>query len=427
MKQNRSVSTIRAETYDVVVVGGGAGGVAAAIGSARQGARTLLIERYGFLGGAATTSNVLAYCGFFAQGPTAVPAIGGIGAELLQQLRGCGANAEVLRSKTGNWIIPIDPEAVKVALDELAMSAGVELRLHSFLVGAQRDGCHVNSIAVADHMRMHDIEARAFVDASGEADLSFRAGLSSSVGVGKQHRLQAASFPLRIGGVPADVALALDRRQALAKVINECLTGARVREDGGVFMRLGGSSEIWWMTIDLETDGLSSESLTDAEVASRRLAWRALRLLRHQPGFENAYLVSTGPQIGVRESRRPASRAIVTREDALRGRRSDSAVARAAWPMEIHESPGKPVTYIPLGGKGFFDVPYEALVAHGVENLWLAGRVIGADSFAFGSIRVMGTAFGTGHAAGVSAALHAAGRVSPAAVRAALRAQNAII
>ncbi|MGA0399203.1 MAG: FAD-dependent oxidoreductase, partial [bacterium] len=122
-------------------------------------------------------------------------------------------------------------------------------------------------------------------------------------------------------------------------------------------------------------------------------------------GFENCHIVNTGPQIGIREAWRPEAQYQLKREDLASGRKFDSGIARAAWPMEDHSKPGKP-SYHPIGGAGYGLIPLESLSTK-IPNLWLAGRTIGADAAAYGSIRVMGTSFATGQAAGVAAALFA--------------------
>jgi hypothetical protein len=198
------------------------------------------------------------------------------------------------------------------------------------------------------------------------------------------------------------------------------------RGDGGVMMRLPVSGNVWWMTVDLNTDGVNSVDLSRAETLARELSWRFMDVLRKLPGFENAHLASTGPQLGIRESRRPRSLADVVGADALAGRRSAQGVARASWPMEVHEAPGRQ-RFVPIGGDGFFDIPLDALRAEGVSNLRLAGRVAGSDADAYGSMRVMGTAFATGQAAGVSAALCAIERDDVARAREVLAAQHAIV
>ncbi|BCH23664.1 membrane protein [Mesorhizobium sp. L-8-3] len=392
------------QTYDVVVVGAGAGGLAAAVGAARTGARTLLVERYGFMGGAATNAQVFAYCGFLARGETARQVVRGVGQDLLLELRALGIDIAPVISKSGYWIIMLDPEATKLAFDRLARKNAVDVRLHSRVVGARVEDGRIRSVALVDHSGTTTVEAAAFVDASGEATLAALSGAPLSQPGGPQAHLQAASFPIRIGGVPEGVTL---DRAVMAELIREHNKTAAMpilRDDGGVVSRLPLSRDMWWMAIDLETDGITGDSLTEVEFKARELAWRNLEVLRRHPGFEQAYLVSTGPQIGIRETRRPASRADVTEQDALQGRRHADGIGRAAWPMEVHEAPGR-ARFVDIGGEGFFDVRAGAVEAAGISNLRLAGRVIGSDPKAYGSIRVMGTAFATGHAAGVSAAL----------------------
>jgi len=125
-------------------------------------------------------------------------------------------------------------------------------------------------------------------------------------------------------------------------------------------------------------------------------------LRRHVPGFEQAYLASTGPQIGVRESRHPPARYDLTADDLRTGRQRSESIAKAAWPIEDHSVPGKPM-YHSIGGDGFASILLDCLRAKGMDNVFYAGRLIGADDMAYGSIRVMGTAFATGEAAGRAA------------------------
>jgi len=414
------------EHYDVVVVGGGAAGAAAAVGATRMGAKTLLLEQYGFLGGAATHSQVLAYCGFFVSTTSPVPSVQGVGANLLQEIRNLGCDTSPRKSKNG-WVVSLDPETVKLAFDRLVQGAGVHLCLHSFVVGAKKEGDTLKTIAVADHRGIRHIGAACFVDASGEATLAHHAGVEMSQKGGPEAHLQPASMPLRIGGVAPNIEFDKDRLVELIAQHNVDSPLKITRPDGGFMTRLPGSQDVWWLVIDLPTDGVSAQSLTRAELQGRERAQYHLQVLKKMPGFEKAYLLSTGPQIGIRETRRPYSCGDVTVADGLQGRRHEEGIARASWPMEIHEAPGK-ARYLPIGGEGFFDIPHSALLAKGIANLRLAGRVVGSDAESYGSLRVMGTAFATGHAAGISAALQLNGLAPPAAaVRQALILQNALV
>lgn len=414
-------------TYDVVVVGGGAGGIAAAVGAARTGARTLLVERYGFMGGAATNAQVLAYCGFFLRGETARQAVLGVGRDLLLELQALGVDIAPVVSKSGYWIVMLDPEATKLAFDRLARRNGVDVRLHTRLAGAEVENGRIRAVSLIDHAGVTTVEATAFVDASGEATLATLAGVPLSQPGGPNAHVQAASLPIRIGGVSDDVVFDRALMAELIREYNKTSDMPILRDDGGVLSRVPLTNDIWWMAIDLETDGITGASLTAVEFQARELAWRNLEVLRMHPGFEQAYIVSTGPQIGIRETRRPLSRADVTEADVLAGRRYADGIARAAWPMEVHEAPGR-ARFVDIGGEGFFDIQAGAVEAAGIGNLRLAGRVIGADPKAYGSTRVMGTAFATGHAAGVSAALAATGGVhGPDMLRKTLEGQGALI
>ena len=409
--------------YDVIVAGGGAGGVAAACGAARTGARVLLLERYGFLGGAATNANVLSYCGFFAAGNAATQAVRGIGGEVLDRLAGFGLDTAPIRAPSGNWIVMLDPEALKSALDEQIQADRVTLGLHALLTGVVRAGDRLEAVRVTDHAGTQELSAAAFVDASGESTLAALAGVPPAPG--HDTIAQAASFPVRLGGVAAE---AQPDRALLAALTADFLAAhpdAPIRASGGGLMRLPHNGTWWWTGIDLRTDGLSYPSLTAAELQGRHFARAFLPVLRALPGFADAFIAATGPQIGIRETRHVRTEAIVTEADVLAGRARPDSIARGAWPIEVHATPGRPVFH-PVGGPGIFGIPYGALRAADVTNLFLAGRTIGADAAAYGSVRVMGTGFATGHAAGVAAALNQGGAALPA-IRRALLGQGALL
>lgn len=413
------------EKFDVVVVGGGSGGFAAAIGAAQSGAKTALVERYGFLGGAAAAANVITYCGFLVSDKNGTPAVDGVGGDLLRRQSEFGYVPRPSSSKMGNWNIMIAPEAVKRAHDAMAEEAGVGVYLHALMTNVVVSDQRIERIDITDHARTFSIAADQFIDASGEGDLSYRAGAEMVMGPAQGCELYAATYPVRIADI-ADVST-LDfgalARTTNAKLPDDC--GAFLREKP-IFAPVLDTGDTWWMGIDVKTDGISCESLGKAERDCRKALWLFMAELRKAPGCRSAHPVISGPQVGIRESRHPKARNIVTGEDARTGRRRADGVARAAWPMESHEAAGKPV-YVPIGGEGVFDIPLDAMRARDFANLWLAGRLIGCDRDAFGSIRVMGTGFATGHAAGVGAALAAQGKYDIAAVRKLLQQQRAII
>ncbi len=174
------------ETYDVVVAGGGAGGVGAAIGAAQAGARVVLIEKYGFLGGAATNAQVLAYCGFFQHGNAPVKAVAGAGDQVLREMRKLNVDCEPYHSPTtGNWIILLDPERLKIALDQILAAHKIDVMLHTRVAAAERTGRAIEYLTVAGMDGQFPIQGGGFVDATGDAELALVSDVPMRLGDGE--------------------------------------------------------------------------------------------------------------------------------------------------------------------------------------------------------------------------------------------------
>lgn len=394
--------------YDVIVAGGGIGGFSAAIGAAKSGAKTLLAEKYGFLGGAATNANVLAFCGLYQRGgsQSPVPATAGASDILLREMHDLGVDVTPRRNpRTGHWLVYLEPECLKHALDNCLAALGVETLLHAKTVGAGLIGDELTSATLHCHEGNIDVESTAFVDASGDAHLARLAGVPHRAGDGAGG-IQPYSSPIRIGGLPAGLQVDRNKLSAALGRYNESGRFPTSRLTGGFFAPIPNSSDIWWMIIDFPARTATSAELSKAEQYARRAARDYVEVLRQsQPACKDVFLVQSGPQIGIRESWHIDTQAMVNEDDLLSGRQRSDGVARAAWPMEDHSAIGNPV-FTPIGGMGFAHIPHGALCASGVPNLFLAGRTIGADAVAHSSIRVMGTAFASGFAAGVAAAHH---------------------
>ena len=412
----------RAQSYDVVVVGGGSAGVAAAVAAARIGARTLLVEAAGFLGGAATLRNVLTYCGLYTLGPKPRPAVGGVAQEVLAALRALGALVGPKRFR-GVFVV-FDPEAVKRVLDDLALQAGVDVLLHALLVGAERDGNAVRTVTVQDRSGPHVIEARAFVDASGDCDLAYFAGASTRYG--NRGFINMGTLGTRFGGIPREVPVSAARW-------SEAIRAAKARgvphlsKETGLVVRLPISGDVVAYLVGEEYDARDAASIGAAEIRGRRQAWAYLAVIRGIPGHENAYLVSTGPEFGTRESRHIDAVYQVTAADLRTGARFPDGVALGAWASEFHDSATLDSSFEKPASETY-DIPLRALMSRDVCNLFAAGRTADGDRIAGASLRVMGTAFATGQAAGIAAAhFAAAGGVSATQVRKALAAQGALL
>ncbi len=329
---------------------------------------------------------------------------------------------------TNNWIVLLEPERLKVALDRVLAAHGVDVFLHSRVAAASRTARALESVTVAGMDGRFRLIAESYVDASGDANLALVSGVPMRTG-DSRGRIQAYTMPLRIGGLAPDTKIDRALMQAAVAEFNEGSPHKIHRTDAGIFTRVPGTTDFWWLVVDREMPDLSSGSFTRAEQSGREMSMQLVEILRARvPGFENAWLAQTGPQIGVRETRHPAARYEITHDDVLQGRLREDGIARGAWPIELHSEAGRPI-YEHVGGAGYFHVPYDAIRARDLDNLWYAGRVIGADDYAYGSVRVMGTAFATGEAAGVAAALAAktSATLTPAALREALTDLGALI
>ena len=317
------------ESFDVIVCGGGAAGVGAAVGAAQSGARVALLERYGFLGGAATNSQVLSYCGFYQCDARGDRAIGGVGYKVLLELAKLGEDIKPHRSElTGNRIILLDPEKLKYVLDRLVLSHQVNLFLHTTLVAVKKRGSHLEAIDLVGLFQQRSLSGKAFVDATGNGQLSKFTGLPRSVHQQEQS-LQSMSLPIRLGGLAKDLKIDRETIKMAVEVYNRQAAHPIPRQDGGVFMRVPNSNDWLWMIVDLGLKDVQEELVTKAEWLGRRIAHDCVEVLRAEvAGFENCHIVNTGPQIGIREAWRPKAQYVLKREDLAVGRKFDSESPR---------------------------------------------------------------------------------------------------
>ena len=419
-------------TYDVAVCGGGPAGVVAAVAAARAGARTLLIERYGFLGGNSTAAGVNPWMSFHDYRGQQV--IRGIGEEIVRRLRDLGGTPGHVRDTIGfvSRFVPLDHEVVKFLFDVMLKEAGVDVLLHSFLVETGTSDGHLERVRVATKAGYIDFRARVFVDCTGDADVAHHAGNATWTGREADGLTQPMTMNFRVGGVEARPIA--DYMREHPEDFFEKTTWHDLEPLTGVFgfrriwkgadLPIPRESVLFFFTprpgeVSVNTSRVTHVSATDpfdmtrAEQDGRRQVALLVDFFRSQvPGFRDTFLVSTPTQIGIRESRRVVGDYVLSDEDVMAGREQPDAVGRCGYPIDIHSPTGRGTGH-GTTEQPVYDVPYRALIARDVDNLLVAGRCLSAEHAAHSSIRITPGCFLTGQAAGAAAALAARSRISP--------------
>lgn len=413
---------------DVAVVGGGMAGVAAAVAARQAGANCVLIERAPYLGGTGTHCGVSSFCGFYTGGSREEQIVQGVGEMVLERLRAAGEDTSPTMTELGNRIINYDIEAVKYVLDGLVLDSGVRLLLDARVIDADLAAGRLHRLLAADDEGPFAVHADAFVDATGDGNLAHLAGCPTLFG-DEAGKVQMATMEMRLGGVPRDLKIT-------SQQVGRALEQARAAGYGPMTkmrapMWMAQKGDVAGFTLpNSELKSLDCADMTRIQCETRRMAQAYARALRDfLPGMENSYLLSTGPHVGIRESRRLKCEEMLTVDRVIAGdEAADTRIARGGWPLENHRVLHDMSDNTEIANRGWYGIPLGCLKAVDVSNLWCAGRNICVDHETLASVRVMGTCFATGQAAGVAAALFAAKRDgSVPSVRQELARQGALI
>jgi hypothetical protein len=475
-------------SFDVVVVGGGTAGSIAAIAAARAGARTCLVEKAGHLGG---TCHALANITPF-HNSRGERVVGGLAQALVDRIAEHGGTRPDAHlpnpTGIGGSFTPVDPDAMKLALFELAQASGVDVWLHTVLTDSIAEDGRVGGVRVHNKSGSHELAGSVVVDATGDADVAAAAGAAYEQDV--PEAALNATLLFRLAGVdtrafiddvrraPHKIVLLADPwlrevkrldpqrvMQEQVRDIYDCpyiylsnlvrdyipradwarfdITGedkpnwGRLRPFGSRFSIMPAPHRDDIVTLNVTSmtfDATQAEKLSAAEFEGQRQLRLAVEVLRrYVPGFRDAFLHSVSPSVSVRASRRIRGEYTLTREDVEGQARFPDAIARGAYPMSV-QSPGQPNVrqHLFVRDGGDYDIPYRCLVPERLDGLLLAGRCLSATREAIGSARMGAQCMAYGHAAGVAAAMAAAGGVAPRAVpaarlRQALGAQGAIV
>lgn len=394
---------------DVLICGGGCAGIAAALSSARNGAKTLLVERAGFSGGIITTVGLPYFDGLIDK-PTGRFVVKGIAVELLTALGVAKPGAkhiddcrpDLITKYWGSVMIP-NTDEFKLMTDSLIQkhSDNLSVLFHSLACDVEVKEGRIAAVIIANKDGLVRVEAKQIVDCTGDADIAHWAGCPTE----KMNPLMPMTMHFRIGNVKPSK----ETGPAAKQVLIEAHQAGKLPEFYGPGLIYAfAKDEAYIHATRVAGDATDAADLTRSEMQGRADAWTIFREWKARvPGFEDSYFISSGPYIGIRESRRIVGQSVLSLEDLQKTNRYDDAIATGCWFLDVH--PQKTTTDKPFTGSGFqpkpYDISYRMLVPQKVSNLLVAGRCHSASKEAAASSRVTVTAMAQGEAAGCAAAL----------------------
>lgn len=431
------------EHQDVLIIGGGMAGAMAATAAARMGAKTLLIEEMGFLGGSMTASGTGPMMTFHAGDQQVVQGLGG---ELIERLRQKGLSPGHVVDSTGYTytVTPFDLEGMKRDLELMVLEAGAQILYHCSAIQTRVAEGRLQGLRLYSCGQQFDVSAEVYIDSSGDADVIAMAGLPFEQGRASDGRDQPMTMNFRVSGVDIPCVRALMKSD---RALFPLLVDKPGLEDRALRLSISGmqglmkeamrTGEITFdrdVVLVFETNQpgecivnmtrVNGESATDpqsysrAETEGRRQVWELLGFLKRRvPGFEEIRLLFSGPNLGVRSSRRMVGRYTLTVEDVLRGTKFDDGIAAYGYPVDVHSSDkGGDTDSSFLRWGEYYTIPYRCLTNERLPNVMAAGRNISCTFEALASTRTSPACTALGHAAGCAAALAAKAGILPTQV-----------
>ena len=395
--------------YDVVVCGGGPAGFIAAIAAARNGARTALVERYGFLGGMATIGYVNPVSVFTYNDSQVV---GGIPWEFVQKLENMGGG--FIEKPLGN--VAFEQEHYKLLAQRMTLEAGVDLYMHSYLSGCVMDGGRISQVIIENKNGTEALSSKVFIDCTGDGDLAALASVEMQPDEGAP--LQPLSSYFILGGVDLDTPMMQEAichnkqgENCHCLPVREKLLERKeelgIPEFGGPwFCRTGQDGVVTVNMTRTAGNAIDNRDFVRAECVLREDAFRMAALLKDNfDEFKDSYLIAVSVQGGIRETRRIKGVHTITADEYVTAYHYHDSIARGAHPIDIHvaSGPAQNITFLKTPAY----VPYRALIAPTHSNLIVAGRCLSADKKAFASLRVQASCMDMGQAAGTAAAMAA--------------------
>lgn len=412
---------------DCIVVGGGPAGCAAAIMATRQGMNVLLLERYGFAGGAAVSQLVPVV---LSQNGKDFPPIWH---EWMLEMKRIGKVREMVRrEQQKHWFsATYAPESAKQAWDNLLDSAGVHVLFHAQVIDVVKADRRIEGLVVATRGGEYAVTGKVFIDCTGDGTLSFLAGEAYSTGgaIGpvsqactKMFRLINATKPELVLNEQNTARLIEDFQRALkdSEFSSPVITSGYVLKYilGRAGKQLPDGTLLINATRLINVDSLDPWQLSAAEREGRRSASECAEFfMKYVPGCEQAEFLDTSIELGVRASRRILCHYELTIDDILSFRRFDDSIAQGSWEIDVHSpdnydygtalrnSERYDAYRVRIVGGDCYQIPLRCLVARETRNLLVAGRCIGSDDEAQGTVRIQQTCMSTGTAAGAAAAL----------------------